>query len=118
MRAIISFSFFVVLTFIIGALLAYPLKLVLDPVFNLAFRRYLNYATLISGLITCFIYLRHAYLSFNYYFYNPYCLSLVRAAYPPHMSGLLRETSPENRIFGWLNMHKCQKQRIVTLKPI
>ena len=58
MRAIISFSFFVVLTFIIGALLAYPLKLVLDPVFDLAFRRYLNYATLISGLITCFIYLR------------------------------------------------------------
>ena len=58
MRAIISFSFFVVLAFVIGALLAYPLKLLLDPVFNLAFRKYLNYATLMSGVITCFIYLQ------------------------------------------------------------
>ena len=66
MRAIISFSFFVVLTFVIGALLAYPLKLLLDPVFDLAFRKYLNYATLISGVITCFIYLQiNNLLSFN-----------------------------------------------------
>ena len=58
MRAIFSFSFIVVLTFILGAILAYPLKLLLDPVLELAFRKYLNYATLISGVITCAIYLR------------------------------------------------------------
>ena len=58
MRAIISFSFFVVLTFILGALLAYPLKILLDPIFDLAFRKYLNYATLISGIITCIFYLQ------------------------------------------------------------
>ncbi len=58
MRAIIYFSFFVILTFVIGALLAYPLKLLLDPIFDLAFRKYINYATLISGVITCFIYLK------------------------------------------------------------
>jgi len=58
MRAIIYFSFFVILTFVIGALLAYPLKLLLDPIFDLAFRKYINYATLISGVIACFIYLK------------------------------------------------------------
>jgi len=58
MRAIIYFSFFVILTFVVGALLAYPLKLLLDPIFDLAFRKYINYATLISGVITCFIYLK------------------------------------------------------------
>ena len=58
MRAIIYFSFFVILTFVVGAILAYPLKLLLDPVLDLAFRKYLNYATLISGVITCFIYLK------------------------------------------------------------
>ena len=66
MRTIIYFSFFVILTFVIGAILAYPLKLFLDPVFDLTFRRYLNYATLISGVITCFIYLKiNNLLSFN-----------------------------------------------------
>ena len=66
MRAIIYFSIFVILTFVIGAILAYPLKLLLDPFFDLAFRKYLNYATLISGVITCFIYLKlNNLLSFN-----------------------------------------------------
>ena len=66
MRAIIYFSIFVILTFVIGAILAYPLKLLLDPFFDLAFRKYINYATLISGVITCFIYLKlNNLLSFN-----------------------------------------------------
>ena len=66
MRTIIYFSFFVILTFVIGAILAYPLKLFLDPVFDLTFRRYINYATLIGGVITCFIYLKiNNLLSFN-----------------------------------------------------
>jgi membrane protease YdiL (CAAX protease family) len=74
MRAIILFSFFVVLTFVIGALLAYPLKLLLDPVLDLAFRKYLNYATLISGVITCFIYLQiNNLLSFNAFGFSGKC---------------------------------------------
>ena len=82
MRAIISFSFLVVLTFVIGALLAYPLKLLLDPILDLAFRKYLNYATLISGVITCFIYLQiHNLLSFNAFGFsgkcNKFLMSLV-----------------------------------------
>ena len=58
MRTIIYFSLIVIITFILGAILAYPLKLLLDPVFELAVRKYLNYATLISGIITCSVYLK------------------------------------------------------------
>jgi len=58
MRAIIIFSLFVVLAFFLGAVLAYPLKLLLDPVLGLAFRKYLTYATLISGLIISGVYLQ------------------------------------------------------------
>ena len=60
MRAVFIFILFVVLAFLIGAVVAYPLKLLLDPVFGLAFRKYLNYATLITGLIVSGIYL-HIY---------------------------------------------------------
>ncbi len=51
---------------------------------------------------------------------RPYCLSLsvllvpVRAACPPHMSGLLRETSSENRLLGGKNV----KTQNLTPKPI
>jgi membrane protease YdiL (CAAX protease family) len=58
MRAILIFCLFVVLAFIVGAVLAYPLKLLLDPVLGLAFRKYLTYATLLSGLIISGIYLK------------------------------------------------------------
>ena len=58
MRAIIIFCLFVVLTFFVGAVIAYPLKLLLDPVLGLAFRKYLTYATLISGLIISGVYLQ------------------------------------------------------------
>lgn len=65
MRAIIIFCLFVVLAFLLGAILAYPLKLALDPVFDLEYRRYLNYATLISGLIISGLYLK-LYKLFSY----------------------------------------------------
>jgi len=58
MRAIIVFFLFIIFAFFLGAVLAYPLKLLLDPVLDLAFRKYLTYATLISGLIISGIYLQ------------------------------------------------------------
>jgi membrane protease YdiL (CAAX protease family) len=71
MRALIVFSLFIVLAFLVGAVLAYPLKLLLDPVLELAFRKYLTYATLISGLIVSGIYLQlYNLLSFNAFGYN------------------------------------------------
>lgn len=66
MRAILLFCLFVVLAFLLGAVLAYPLKLALDPSLALEYRKYLNYATLISGLIISGIYLRlYKLLSFQ-----------------------------------------------------
>jgi CAAX protease family protein len=71
MRAIIIFSLFIVLAFVVGAVLAYPLKLLLDPALGLAFRKYLTYATLISGLIISGIYLQiYNLLSFKAFGYN------------------------------------------------
>lgn len=71
MRAISVFFLFVVLAFIVGAIMAYPLKLLLDPVLDLAFRKYLTYATLISGLIISGVYLQlYSLLSFKAFGYN------------------------------------------------
>ena len=71
MRAIITFSLFVVFAFVLGAVIAYPLKLLLDPLLGLAFRKYLTYATLISGLIVSGIYLQlYNLLSFKSFGYS------------------------------------------------
>ena len=71
MRAILVFILFVVLAFICGAVLAYPLKLLLDPALGLAFRKYLTYATLISGLIISAVYLQiYNLLSFSAFGYR------------------------------------------------
>ncbi len=58
MRAVIIFFLFVVLAYFLGAILAYPLKLLLTPVLDLEFRKYLTYATLISGLVISGFYLQ------------------------------------------------------------
>ncbi|HIF50609.1 MAG TPA: CPBP family intramembrane metalloprotease [Thiotrichaceae bacterium] len=71
MRAIFVFFLFVVSAFLLGAVLAYPLKLLLDPVLALAFRKYLTYATLISGLIISGVYLQlYNLLSLKAFGYN------------------------------------------------
>jgi CAAX protease family protein len=71
MRAIIVFFLFIVLAFLLGAALAYPLKLLLDPALGLAYRKYLTYATLISGLIISGIYLQlYDLLSFKAFGYS------------------------------------------------
>ncbi len=71
MRALFIFLLFVVLAFLCGAALAYPLKLLLDPALGLAFRKYLTYATLISGLLISGIYLQmYKLLSFKAFGYS------------------------------------------------
>ncbi len=57
-RAIIAFLLFIVFAYISGALLAYPLKLSLDAYLNLEYKKYLTYATLISGLLISGLYLK------------------------------------------------------------
>lgn len=71
MRAIVVFCLFIILAFLVGAVLAYPLKLLLDPALELAYRKYLTYATLISGLIVSGFYLQfYNLLSFSAFGYN------------------------------------------------
>ena len=58
MRAIIVFLCFIALAYLSGAILAYPLKLALDPFLIFEYRKYINYATLLSGLLISGIYLK------------------------------------------------------------
>ncbi len=58
LRAIIVFLLFIVAAYVLGAILAYPIKLAFDPVFDLEYRKYVTYATLLSGLIISGVYLR------------------------------------------------------------
>jgi len=89
MRAIIVFCLFIVLAFIVGAVLAYPLKLLLDPVLELAFRKYLTYATLISGLIISGIYLQlYNLLSFKAFGYNEKFITFLKGMFNGFVYGL------------------------------
>jgi len=89
MRAIIIFFLFIVLAFLVGAVLAYPLKLLLDPVLGLAFRKYLTYATLISGLIISGIYLQlYNLLSFNAFGYNGKAFKFLSSMFNGFVYGL------------------------------
>ncbi len=90
MRAIIIFCLFVVLAFFAGAIMAYPLKLLLDPVLGLAFRKYLTYATLISGLIISGIYLQlYNSLSFKAFGYNGKLLKFLNSMFNGFVYGMI-----------------------------
>lgn len=58
MRAILIFLCFVVLAYLLGAVLAYPLKLLLDSFIDLEYKKYINYATLFCGLLVSGMYLK------------------------------------------------------------
>ena len=58
MWAVLVFIVFIVLAYLVGALLAYPLYLVLDPFLELEYRKYLTYATLLNGIFISAIYLK------------------------------------------------------------
>ena len=89
MRAIIVFCLFVVFTFLLGAVLAYPLKLLLDPALELAFRKYLTYATLISGLIVSGVYLQlYNLLSFKAFGYNGKFTTFLKGMFNGFVYGL------------------------------
>jgi len=90
MRAIIIFCLFVVLTFFVGAIMAYPLKLLLDPVLGLAFRKYLTYATLISGLIISGVYLQlYNALSFKAFGYSGKPIKFLNSMFNGFIYGMV-----------------------------
>jgi CAAX protease family protein len=90
MRAIIVFCLFVMLAFFVGAVLAYPLKLLLDPLLSLAFRKYLTYATLISGLIISGVYLQlYNSLSFKAFGYSGKLFKFLNSMFNGFIYGII-----------------------------
>jgi CAAX protease family protein len=118
MRAIIIFFLFIVLTFFVGAILAYPLKLLLDPALALAFRKYLTYATLISGLFISGIYLQlYNLLSFKAFGYNGKASKFLNGMLNGFVYGLTIMLFIEVLLF-LLGIHEIDTTRIYTFESI
>lgn len=118
MRAIIIFCLFVVLTFFVGAVLAYPLKLLLDPVLGLAFRKYLTYATLISGLFISGIYLQmYNLLSFKAFGYSKKPHVFLKNLLNGFVYGLTIMLIIELLLF-LLGVHELDTNRSITVQSI
>lgn len=118
MRAIIIFSLFVVLTFFVGAVLAYPLKLLLDPALGLAFRKYLTYATLISGLIISGIYLQlYNLLSFKAFGYSGKISKFLSGMLNGFVYGMILMLMIEVLLF-LLGIHELDSARSITFNSI
>lgn len=118
MRAIIVFSLFIVLAFIVGAVLAYPLKLLLDPALDLAFRKYLTYATLISGLIISGVYLQlYNLLSFKAFGYSGKLSKFFTGMLNGFVYGMIIMLMIELILF-LLGIHELDTSRSITLNSI
>jgi len=118
MRAIIVFSLFVVLAFFVGAVLAYPLKLLLDPAMDLAFRKYLTYATLISGLLISGIYLQiYHLLSFKAFGYSGKLNKFFTGMMNGFVYGVIIMAMIEVLLLS-LGIHELDHTRSITLNSI
>jgi len=118
MRAIIVFCLFIVLAFLVGAILAYPLKLLLDPALELAYRKYLTYATLISGLIISGIYLQlYNLLSFNAFGYSGKISKFIKNMFSGLIYGLVIMLFIEVILF-LLGIHEIDKTRSYSFDAI
>ena len=118
MRAIIVFFLFVVVTFFVGAILAYPLKLLLDPTLDLAFRKYLTYATLISGLFVSGIYLQmYNLLSFHAFGYAGGFNKFIKALFNGFIYGILIMLFIELSLFLF-GIHELDNNRSFSLNTI
>lgn len=118
MRAIIVFFLFIILAFLVGAVLAYPLKLLLDPALALAFRKYLTYATLISGLIISGIYLQlYNSLSFKAFGYNGKFIAFLKGMLNGFVYGLSIMLLIEVGLF-LLGIHELDSTRSYTFESI
>ena len=118
MRAILVFFLFVVITFFVGAILAFPLKLLLDTFLDLAFRKYLTYATLISGLIVSGFYL-HIYnlLSVKAFGYSGSFKTLIKTLVHGFIYGVMIMLSIEVMLL-LLGIHEIDTNRSVAPSAI
>jgi CAAX protease family protein len=118
MRAIIVFLLFIVLAFLVGAVLAYPLKLLLDPSLDLSYRKYLTYATLISGLIISGIYLQmYNLLSFKAFGYNSKISVFIKALFNGFIYGIAIMLIIEIILF-FLGIHEIDTRRSYSFESI
>lgn len=118
MRAILVFFLFIILAFLVGAVLAYPLKLLLDPALGLAYRKYLTYSTLISGLIISGIYLQlYSLLSFNAFGFNGKLGKFIKSMLNGFVYGLTIMLIIEIVLF-FLGIHEIDETRIYTINSI
>ena len=118
MRAIIIFCLFVVSAFFVGAIIAYPLKLLLDPVLELAFRKYLTYATLISGLIISGIYLQlYKSLSFKAFGYSGKLLKFLNSMFSGFIYGIIIMLIIEMLLF-FLGIHEIDTNRSISISLV
>ena len=116
MRAIIIFCLFVVLTFFVGAVIAYPLKLLLDPVLGLAFRKYLTYATLISGLIISGVYLQlYNSLSLKAFGYSGKLFKFLNGMLNGFVYGMIIMLIIEVLLLLVLGIHEIDTSRSVSM---
>lgn len=118
MRAIIIFCLIVVLTFFVGAIMAYPLKLMLDPVLGLAFRKYLTYATLISGLIISGIYLQlYNSLSFKAFGFSGKPFKFLNSMFNGFIYGMIIMLIIEVLLF-FLGIHELDTNRSISVASV
>lgn len=118
MRAIIVFSLFVVLAFFVGAILAYPLKLLLDPALGLAYRKYLTYATLIGGLFISGIYLQiYNLLSFKAFGYSGKFSKFIKGMLGGFIYGIMIMLLIETLLF-LLGIHVLDTNRSYTFNAL
>jgi membrane protease YdiL (CAAX protease family) len=118
MRAIITFSLFVVFAFVLGAVIAYPLKLLLDPLLGLAFRKYLTYATLISGLIVSGIYLQlYNLLSFKSFGYSGKLFKFLNSIFNGFIYGIAIMLIIEVLLY-FLGIHEMDTYRNISMTVV
>ena len=109
---------FTVLAFFVGAVLAYPLKLLLDPSLGLAFRRYLSHATLISGMIISIIYLQlYNLLSFKAFGFSGTVTRFLNSMFNGFIYGMIIMLIIEVILF-LLGVHELDTSRSITLNSI
>lgn len=111
MRALFVFILFIILAFLCGAVLAYPLKLLLDPALGLAYRKYLTYSTLISGLIISGLYLQiYNLFSFKAFGYSGKPAVFIKGMFNGFMYGVIIMLMIEVILF-LLGIHEIDASR-------
>ncbi|MEQ8288393.1 MAG: CPBP family intramembrane glutamic endopeptidase [Gammaproteobacteria bacterium] len=115
MPAVFVFLVFIVLAYLAGAVLAYPLFLALDPFLELEYRKYLTYATLLNGILVSVIYLRtYSLLSFKAFGFSGSRGDFIKVLLRASAYGILIILLIELILYS-LGIHELDSRRSYTL---